>query len=156
MVEHRANAASEKRERSSSFQSCPRPKKGAGGARVMYPARTAPPPVPIAIVSECATLSNESRREHRREPRVHYDDIIRWKRPGRVEDHKAWTIDRSASGLGFLVPIETDPQPGEQVNIRRFDGDRWAEINGDVRIARATPTPQGDLIMVGCTIHSDR
>lgn len=91
--------------------------------------------------------------DRRREARVEANDQVRWKRPGRIEDHKAWMVDRGRSSLGFLAAAEAAPRVGEVLNIRRQDGDCWALIDGTIRVARATPTPNADLLTIGCTIE---
>ncbi len=93
------------------------------------------------------------RSDRRRESRAEADDVIRWKRPGRVEDHQAWMIDRSPSGLGFLSRAESAPRVGEIVHVRRLEGDCWATLDRTVRVARATPTPGDGLVMIGCHIE---
>lgn len=90
---------------------------------------------------------NTDRRSELREP---IDQTIRWKRPGVIEDRKGWVMDRSPSGLCFLVDARTAPHRGETLHIRRWDGDRWATLERPVRVARATPAPGNELVMVGC------
>ncbi|MBN2561035.1 MAG: hypothetical protein JXQ75_08905 [Phycisphaerae bacterium] len=92
------------------------------------------------------------RSDRRKEPRGEADASIRWKRSGRVEDNKAWLVDRSPSGLGFLATAKTAPRVGELLNIRRLDGDRWATIDRPVRVARTTPVSSETFVMIGCTI----
>jgi hypothetical protein len=85
--------------------------------------------------------------------RAEADDVIRWKRPGRVEDHKGWMVDRSAIGIGFLSRSKTAPRVGEIVNVRRLEDDRWVTIDRTIRVARATATSGDELVMVGCSIE---
>jgi hypothetical protein len=98
-------------------------------------------------------VTNTTPTERRREPRIEADDIIRWKRPGKIEDEKAWMIDRSPNGLGFLTTSDRSPQVGEMLNIRRMTDDRWTVIDRPIRVARTMPASSGDLIMVGCEME---
>lgn len=91
--------------------------------------------------------------DRRREPRCETSEIVRWKRPGRVEDYKAYMWDRSRNGLGFFIDVKPPPRIGDLLHIRRFDRDRWDIINETVRVTRVTPTPNDQLNMVGCTIE---
>lgn len=91
--------------------------------------------------------------ERRREERILSNDPIRWKRPGRIEDQKGWMIDSAASGMGFLTLQSTAPQIGDVLNVRRQDGNRWATVDQTVRVARSTPTTNGQFAMVGCTVQ---
>ncbi|MCG8406014.1 MAG: hypothetical protein MI923_12530 [Phycisphaerales bacterium] len=87
--------------------------------------------------------------ERRRETRLESDDIIRWKRPGHIEDHKAWTIDQSPSGYGFMARKDNAPAIGEYINIRRYDNDRWDIFEEPFRVAR-TEFVTDQLVLVGC------
>ncbi len=89
--------------------------------------------------------------DRRSETRVESDDVIRWKRPGSIEDNKAWTIDRSPSGYGFMAKIETAPKVGDRIHIRRFDSDRWDSLDEPFRVAR-TEAVTDELVLVGCVI----
>jgi hypothetical protein len=89
----------------------------------------------------------------RSEIRLRADDIIRWKRAGRVEDHKGWTLDRSPSSIGFLAPPGTAPEVGDVLHIRQWEDGGWRTIEKTVRIARAQLTPTRDLVMIGCTLE---
>jgi hypothetical protein len=93
-----------------------------------------------------------SEKDRRSEPRIECDRIVRWKRPGKIEDHKAWMVDRAPSGLGFVTSADVAPQVGEILNIRQLDEDRWATIDRTVRVARATQTTADNLIMIGCAL----
>ncbi len=93
------------------------------------------------------------RSDRRNEPRVEASEVMRWKRPGKVEDHKAWMVDRSASGFGFLAMTQSAPRVGEILNLRRLDRDRWATVDRIVRVARTTPTSNNDLVLIGCRIE---
>lgn len=92
--------------------------------------------------------------DRRKTARHEADEILRWKRPGRVEDHKAWNTDLSMDGIGFLTLPNTDPQVGEVIHLRMFNRDRWATFERVVRIARVQTAPGGDLLMVGCSVES--
>lgn len=91
--------------------------------------------------------------ERRRETRVQSDDVIRWKRPGKVEDHKAWTIDRSPSGYGFMARIGSAPRVGDRIHIRCFECDRWDSFDDPFRVTR-TEAVTDELVLVGCAIES--
>ena len=97
--------------------------------------------------------STESLNKLARRLPMEADDVIRWKRPGKIEDNKAWMIDRSPSGLGFLTRAKTAPRVGDTLNIRRLEDERWATIERSVRVARTTPTLGHDLVMIGCSIE---
>jgi len=89
--------------------------------------------------------------ERRRETRVESDDVVRWKRQGRVEDNKAWTIDRSPSGYGFMARVETAPKVGDRIHIRLHDNNNWDVFDGPFRVAR-TETVTDELVLVGCVV----
>ncbi len=93
------------------------------------------------------------RSDRRRDDRLASNLVIRWKRPGRIEDNKAWMVDESRSGLGFITTARVAPRPGDVLNIRRRDGDAWATIDRTIRVARTSPASDGDLIMIGCTME---
>jgi hypothetical protein len=82
--------------------------------------------------------------------RFRSDDVIRWKRPGRVEDHKGWTVDRSDRGIGFCTLAENCPRAGEVIHLRVLDGGQWITLDREVRVVRTVPTPGGELVFVGC------
>lgn len=88
--------------------------------------------------------------ERRTEPRERSELTIRWKRPGAIEDQPGWTIDRSPSGIGFLVPTSYAPEHGELLHMRYWDLDRWAMMDRPLRVARVSPTAGLELMMVGC------
>lgn len=90
--------------------------------------------------------------ERRSELRHDADDIVRWKRPGRIEDHKAFIFDRSDSGLGFVVEEGIAPQIGEVLNIRQLDRDRWITLDRIVRVARRREMADPSLVSIGCTV----
>jgi hypothetical protein len=79
--------------------------------------------------------------------------VLRWKRPGRIEDHKAWSIDRCDGGIGFCTLSESRPQVGEIIHVRVLDRDRWMTVEQTVRVARTDPTPGGELVLVGCALE---
>lgn len=89
--------------------------------------------------------------ERRSETRVDADDVIRWKRPGRFEDNKAWTIDRSPSGYGFMARVETAPKAGERIHIRLQENDNWKMFDEPFRVAR-TEAVTDRLVLVGCVV----
>lgn len=89
--------------------------------------------------------------EKRREVRVQSDDAIRWKHPGKFEDFKGWTIDRSPSGYGFMAKSEYAPRVGERINIRRFDQDRWDVLGDPFRVTR-TESVTDELTLIGCVM----
>jgi len=89
--------------------------------------------------------------ERRSETRVEADDIIRWKRPGRFEDNKAWTIDRSPSGYGFMARTEIAPRVGDKIHIRFHENDNWTVFDEPFRVAR-TETVSEELVLVGCVV----
>lgn len=93
--------------------------------------------------------------ERRRETRTSCDDIIRFKRPGRVEDRHAWLLDRSATGLGFLIEPISTLRVGDVLNlrIRAREGDQWYDRDEAVRVVRLRPTPNLELTMVGAHIE---
>lgn len=92
----------------------------------------------------------DQRKEFRRDS----TDIIRWKRPGRVEDHRAWAIDNSPSGLGFMTLARHELTPGDSLHLRREEERLWAVEERDVRIVRVTPTSSPDVVIVGCELGS--
>ncbi len=100
---------------------------------------------------ETAMLTKTIPLDRRSETRVESDDVIRWKRPGSIEDNKAWTIDRSPSGYGFMAKIDTAPKVGDRIHIRRFDSDRWDSLDEPFRVAR-TEAVTDELVLVGCVI----
>ena len=63
-------------------------------------------------------INNASTKERRRDDRIECRDSIRWKRPGRFEDHKAWSSDRSPTSLGFIT--ETRHAPAVEVKGATF------------------------------------
>ncbi len=89
--------------------------------------------------------------ERRQEVRLDSQDVIRWKRPGRMEDVKAWTIDRSPSGYGFMSRADQAPRLGDMIHIRRFDNDRWAAIEEPFKVTRVLPATD-ELVVIGCRI----
>lgn len=93
--------------------------------------------------------------DRRRETRSTCDDIIRFKRPGRVEDRHAWLLDRSDTGLGFLIEPISTLRVGDVLNlrIRHREGDRWYDRDEAVRVMRLRPTPNLELTMVGAKIE---
>ena len=93
------------------------------------------------------------RSDRRKEERVEADDTIRWKRPGVAEDHKAWMIDRSPSGLGLLTIASTVPRVGDIIHVRQLDQDRWTTVDRFVRVVRTAPTSSDDLVTIGCKIE---
>lgn len=94
-------------------------------------------------------MSDQTTIERRREVRLASDDVIRWKHPGKFEDFKGWTIDRSPSGYGFMAKAGQAPAIGERINIRRFDRDRWDILGDAFRVTRAESITD-ELILVGC------
>ena len=88
----------------------------------------------------------------RRDERVDWDDTIRWKRSGRIEDHKAWASDRSPTSLGFLTTTDSAPAVGDELHVRRMDYDRWAILDEVVRVARVSKIASDNLSVVGCTL----
>jgi len=94
----------------------------------------------------------ESGSERRQEARRIADDIIRWKRPGIVEDNKGWTVDRSHNGIGFYTDARTVPKVGDVLHMRRLDGMDWVPVEGEIVVRRATPTSTDELVTIGCTI----
>ena len=107
----------------------------------------------MQLAKEPAVIDRTAQTERRREPRIEADDIIRWKRPGRIEDEKAWLVDRSPNGLGFLTRGERLPQVGEFLNIRQMNDDRWTVVDRPIRVARTAPIAGGGLVMVGCEME---
>lgn len=95
-------------------------------------------------------INNETDR--RRAPRQTCDDALRWKRPGRIEDHTGWALDISSTGLGFLSRAESCPRVGDRLNIRRLDGQDWTTIDRPIRVARVSPTSGSDMVVVGCEV----
>ena len=102
---------------------------------------------------EQAVTRNGNIPDRRAEIRVEASDVIRWKRPGQLEDNKAWTIDRSSNGIGFLTASEAAPAVGDVITLRRLDQDRWSIIEGAVEIARVSPCPRDELTVVGCRLR---
>ena len=80
--------------------------------------------------------------ENRREVRLQCDDAIRWKHPGKPEDFKGWTIDRSPSGFGFMAKSEQAPRVGADVTLRV---DRCDEVVAAVVAARGELGVAGEL-----------
>lgn len=95
---------------------------------------------------------NTSAAERRNSPRERWDDVIRWKRPGRPEDHRGWALDYSERGIGFMASAMTAPAVGDSIHVRRFDGDRWATIEQHIRVARTAPTTHPDMLVIGCEL----
>lgn len=95
--------------------------------------------------------TTDSNIERRREVRLDCGDTIRWKRPGRVEDNKGWTIDRSSSGLGFMVRADLAPAVGESLHVRKRITNNWATLDESLRVARIEPV-NDNLVVVGCAI----
>jgi hypothetical protein len=93
-----------------------------------------------------------SQQDRRRELRCNADDVIRWKRPGRIEDHKGWTLDASPSGIGFLTLSDAAPQVGDRLHLRKLEGETWTTLDRTVRVARADPTANNEFVVVGCAI----
>ncbi len=94
-------------------------------------------------------LTQTPKMEKRREVRVECDDAIRWKHPGKPEDFKGWTIDKSPSGFGFMAKAEQAPRVGEWIHIRRFDSDRWDISDEPFRVTRMETVTE-ELVIVGC------
>jgi|GEM_PF-1794510 len=94
-------------------------------------------------------MSTNATIERRREVRLASDDVIRWKHPGKFEDFKGWTIDRSPSGYGFMAKAEQAPKIGERINIRRLERDRWDILGESFRVTRAEIVTD-ELTLVGC------
>lgn len=92
--------------------------------------------------------------ERRNEVRLDSNDVLRWKRPGRVEDNKAWTVDRSPSGFGFMARIQDAPKIGERIHIRRYDADRWDTVLEPFRVTRIEPVTD-ELLIVGCAMEEE-
>ncbi|HVP10227.1 MAG TPA: hypothetical protein VMV94_03465 [Phycisphaerae bacterium] len=97
--------------------------------------------------------NSTTQTERRREPRMQADDVIRWKRPGRIEDEKAWMIDRSPNGVGFLVMAERAPKAGDILHIRQRTEGGWTVIDRLIRVARTAPVSSDELVMVGCAME---
>lgn len=93
-----------------------------------------------------------SQPDRRKELRQNADDVIRWKRPGRIEDHKGWTLDASPSGIGFLALSEAAPKVGDELHVRRLEGETWTTLDRTVRVARADATTNNEFVVVGCRI----
>ena len=91
--------------------------------------------------------------DRRSEMRMESSDIVRWKRPGKLEDRKAYMLDRSPSGLGFVAHTSEAPRVGDILNLRRRDGDRWATLDRAVRVVRADPATDDSLTIVGCRLE---
>ena len=90
--------------------------------------------------------------EQRREVRLESDEVVRWKRPGQVEDNKAWTVDRSPSGYGFMVRVDVAPKVGDLIHIRRYDDDGWDSFDEPFRVAR-TQRATDELVIIGCVME---
>lgn len=90
----------------------------------------------------------------RREIRQCADDVIRWKRPGRIEDHRAWTLDVSPSGIGFMTSSDPGVRIGDRIHVRRLDGDIWSTLEGPIEVARVSQTSSPGVVVVGCRIGS--
>ena len=84
------------------------------------------------------------------------EDVLRWKRPGRIEDHKAWSVDRSDLGIGFCTLADSQLRVGEVINLRVRDRDQWRTLEKTVRVARTDCMPGGELIFVGCAVEAER
>lgn len=93
-----------------------------------------------------------SQPDRRRELRCNADDVIRWKRPGRIEDYKGWTLDASPSGIGFLTLSDAAPRVGDEIHLRKLVGENWSTLDRTVRVARADPTANNEFVVVGCAI----
>ena len=101
---------------------------------------------------EAAMTPNPKAAERRRDIRVDCNDTIRWKRPGRLEDHKAWSNDRSPTSLSFITETQSAPAIGDVLHVRRIVTDRWAIENHVIRVARITQASSSNLTFVGCTL----
>ena len=84
--------------------------------------------------------------DRRRELRHESEDIIRWKRPGRIEDHRG--LDR----VGVLALGRHQLMPGDALHLRREEDRLWATVERDVRVVRITPTSSPDVVIVGCEL----
>lgn len=97
-------------------------------------------------------IPNQTAAERRRDVRLDCDDIIRWKRPGRFEDHKAWSNDRSPTGMGFITETRNAPAIGDVLHVRRMVVGRWTIESHVIRVARIARASSPDLTFVGCTL----
>ena len=91
--------------------------------------------------------------DRRRDVRNEADDVIRWKRPGRVEDNKAWTCDKSASSIAFLTPFDVAPTVGDVLHVRRLEAGNWDVLSDTVRVARVMRISADQMALVGCTVE---
>lgn len=92
--------------------------------------------------------------DQRREIRQCADDVIRWKRPGRIEDYRGWTLDVSSSGIGFMTSANPGVRIGDRIHVRRLDGDIWSTIEGPIEVARVSQTSSPGVVVVGCRLVS--
>lgn len=94
----------------------------------------------------------QSVADRRKDERFECDHIIRWKRPGRFEDNKAWSSDRSPTSLGFITETRNAPAVSEVLHVRRLNVDRWVIESNVIRVARVTRASSPDLSIIGCTL----
>lgn len=90
--------------------------------------------------------------DRRRELRQDSDDVIRWKRPGKLEDQRAWSIDLSSSGMGFMTPHDAAPSVGDMLHLHRQIGNTWEKIERPVRVARVSSSSNPEVVTVGCEL----
>ncbi len=90
----------------------------------------------------------------RSEPRQISDDVLRWKRPGRIEDQRGWSLDLSSCGMGFMTGRDAAPSVGESLHLRRLNGDVWETIERPVRVARVSDTTSPEIVVVGCRMEA--
>ena len=81
--------------------------------------------------------------------------MIRWKRPGKIEDHRGWALDCSEAGIGFMTCADISPQIGDAIHLRKFDGDRWATLDKAIHVRRKSPTSHPDVLVIGCSLDPE-
>jgi hypothetical protein len=91
--------------------------------------------------------------DRRTHPRSEAGDVLHWKRPGQPEDHKAWTCDKSASGIAFLTVGPDVPDVGDILDLRGPNEAEWDMPAQRVRVTRVKSYDATQMALVGCTVE---
>jgi hypothetical protein len=87
----------------------------------------------------------------RQEPRRQYlpRAPVAWRRHGSAMWHRGWLNDASPSGASMLVPAESQPHAGQDIDLRRRD-------SGQALLCRVVRTQiqEHDQGLVGCRVVS--
>ena len=92
-----------------------------------------------------------SKPERRQELRHNADDVIRWKRPGRIEDRKVGRFDASPSGTRFLTLAEVAPHVGDELQLATAGGRDLGHDRAGPSASRADLTTNSEFVVVGCS-----